>query len=353
MEKLPVNITPELHQEVSDKINQFRFEVLNMPALKDSSLKVHIRNYNLMSGHMEAKDDDDIYFLVKKDQVFSKLKTVETRTGLLSAPTRRNYLTALLIFLQVTKQDPHLIQSYQHEILLINSEERKKLGQLKYSEKEKENGIPTSQEITDALKALEQGEHLKYWHENLVNDVVIDNKAQYDEIAYWVTMKVYEFNRLRNDVASCFMIREEYYNKLSEKSREHNFLVMKEDCQWYFRFQDWKTKNEIEKFRDVAVAGGIEVNFMLSRWFITTNHGRKQYPFIINYKSKLRLTSKQFTDFMLKNNKKYLGYQIGTRALRKIYYSDKYAHIAEQLVQDQHSNLHSVGTIMESYTKVI
>ena len=73
----------------------------------------------------------------------------------------------------------------------------------------------------------------------------------------------------------------------------------------------------------------------------------------MNPKTNKQMTSKMFTDFMLKYNNKYLGHKIGTRMLRKIFYSEKYGDAIAQLKADCDASLHSVGTAMNIYTKVL
>ena len=63
-------------------------------------------------------------------------------------------------------------------------------------------------------------------------------------------------------------------------------------------------------------------------------------------------TTNQFTQFLQKWNKTILGKPIGTRMMRKIFYTDKYdEEIIDELQKDADNNLHSVSTAVNIYKK--
>lgn len=62
-------------------------------------------------------------------------------------------------------------------------------------------------------------------------------------------------------------------------------------------------------------------------------------------------TRNQLSQLFLTTSQEYLGKNISTTLMRKIYLSDKYAHVKEEMAKDAHVMGHSVATQQKIYVK--
>ena len=341
--RFPVQITD--HEETTDKINKWRYLQIQ-PPLKVQSVKQYISNYNRIAEHMNAKDNDKVYFLERYEDVVSALKTIPSRVGVISQSTFRNYISGLYQIGLVCEIDTEILHNYSN---------------LRDSMNQKQNEIIMNSEFTEAetlllsqLNNVDKTLTTTQWMYNILDTMSetifpIGPDPDMDKLSWFMTMRILLDHRFRNDLCGIYMGTEEQMNNSEWK----NWLVKRENG-WYIVLNDFKTKKEGDEEKNIKLSDGPEpgLNYYLDIWYNYKNKDIDIPPFINDKKNKTKmLDTKRFSEFLLKNNKKYLGAPIGTKLLRKMFYTEKYHGIISEITNDANQNLHSVGTALNHYAK--
>jgi len=187
----------------------------------------------------------------------------------------------------------------------------------------------------------------------------IIHMGQLSMYQYWVMMHMYMKHPLRNDLHEIQIVHNKAYDKKvtrgwGESKKEYdvfdktkNYLI-KEGQGFYLLLNDFKTN---KAGSGVAKKIVIEDKPLLKimRKFIKIT-GAEGYLFTVDGSNPF--TTNQFTQFLQKWNKTILGKPIGTRMMRKIFYTDKYdEEIIDELQKDAGNNLHSISTAVLVYKK--
>ena len=346
--KFPAEIT-----DIEDcflRVNAYRDSIHQDP-IKMSSLLTYIKTYNKLSKDIGYNDNED-YFMNDPKRVISFIKNMPGRGGVgISTNTQRNYFSAVIQLGQVCLLPRPLMKTYMLEREKLNKNYEKKLAKSEFDEKEKEQvPILTQFNIREILRDIpNKDEEVRIFLNYDGLDYRISEFDVYDKLVYWVTMWIYHFNRLRNDLCYCDMLTQVEL-EVHPKRDIGSFLVQQYNGDWHILLGDWKTKRQDDDSKRLNMKGGSMITNLLTKWF---NANGREGPFIKNPRTNTKMSSKMFTDFMLKMNDKYLGHRIGTRMLRKIFYSEKYGDFIKTIKADAEQNLHSVGTAMNIYTKEI
>ena len=189
-------------------------------------------------------------------------------------------------------------------------------------------------------------------------------------------MKFHSEHNMRNDCASLHWITQQNWRGIGQEQKESkNWLIGKSKGRgaydWRIQLNDYKTKKSTDKAFDVECSKSLSklINHYL------TNHWKKHYvtfediqttndysnfqmsPVFVkgrNDENVLEpITSNDMTVILQKYNQIYLGKKIGTKMLRRSFYTEKYSDIASDLKDDATSSLHSVGTAILHYTASI
>ena len=342
----------ELNEETTKTINDFRHSV-NLQPLKASSLGQYVGNYNTMSANREL--DGGEHYFHKPDDVFEWLKTTKSQRTkkLLNNNSRRNYLNMVIQFAPLCGVCPDMIQQYinhrdsLNEIYNVNNE----LSE--YTEDEKEK-IVTEAQIDSLLNKLRKVMNaLEVWKgSKTLNEL---SNSEEEMLTYFILMTFYKTHRLRNDIASLRVMKLADYNKLKNKGtkedpviKEHNLLIYGQR-ELFMVLHDFKTNKNGE---------GLSINITdkklkmyLGKFIRLIPESKDVHRPLIRYRKGEQMTAHQLTLFLQKNNMEHLGSPLSTRLLRKIFYSEKYGELIDEMKKDAKENLHSTGTAMNIYTK--
>tara|TARA_R110000824_G_scaffold111335_2_gene259706 strand:+ start:392 stop:1435 length:1044 start_codon:yes stop_codon:yes gene_type:complete len=323
---------------IGDQINAHRSKS-QMAPLKASSVGQYCSNYNIMSRLTEYKWDDPVYFLEDYDRIHAALLLPNKRTHKeLTENSRRNYLNAVIVMSQVAGCEGSTIQKFVDDRDALNQ---------KYNES-KQNGAYTPDEEANVVTQEEIEAMLLKLKKDLAGITQVSRSSVPDKLfqklQFYTMMSLYKEHRLRNDFATLQVIGLRPFKKLGDDMKKGtNFLVVGKDIK--IVLHDFKT-NKGNNAMEIPLTDKPLIRLV------------KNYIGMIGMNvplftgpTGLMMTSNQLTTFLQKHTLEYLGKRISTRLLRKIFYSEKYGHMVQELKQDAKENLHSVGVALDIYAK--
>ena len=327
------NIDKSDYQVIGDQINAHRLTKQQSP-LKMSSINQYCSNYNIISKLCDYKTEDETYFLADYDRVISSMNKNEKP---LSENTKRNYLNSVITMSQTCDIESSIIQKFVDDRDGYNKKynDKKEAGEV-FSEEEMTHQITQNDIIKVLIQIRKEVKGLDAYRPK--SEIT---KKTYNLLQFYTLLSLYSQHRLRNDFASLQVITKRDYNALEDKTG--NYLLVKgRDIS--IVLNDYKTnKDGTEKVIDITDKKLIT---LLKNYIkvIGTNTPLFTGP------TDLQMTSNQLTVFLQKYTKEYLGKKVSTRLLRKIFYTEKYGHLINELKKDATDNLHSTGTAMNIYT---
>ena len=377
--RFPSQITN--HEETTNLINEWRYKQIQSP-LKVQSVKQYISSYNRISEHMNAKDDDDVYFLNRFDDVIKAMETIPSRVGKITDSTKRNYISGLYQMGLVCEIDINILHKYSQLRDDMNKKQDKIIKKSEFTEKEMNllnrlnytvtagENLSTTQWMYNILDNMAQDKESAVYKFCSQKDYYISEEKDKQQVGWFMTMRILMDHRFRNDLCSVFMtehfvfaeetegiLTQEYAEQQVEDSYEEGNWLVKRKTGWHIILNDHKTKQEQTEKINLKLIDGPEpgINFYLDLYYDykkTYKDAEGKVPFInkANNVDEL-MDTKRFSEFIMKNNEKYLGSPIGTKLLRKMFYTDKYQGIISDIKKDAEQNLHSVGTALNHYAK--
>ena len=149
---------------------------------------------------------------------------------------------------------------------------------------------------------------------------------------------------MRNDVAGMIALKQGAFNKLPKEERDsNNYLVINKN-NLYFSLNNYKTKSKYGELKlDIEDK---ELKKILFYYLKRNGEG-------ILFKSQAGtpLTRNALTQLLTKISYQYIKKNVSTTLLRKIYSSDKYVDVKEEMKKDANMMGHSVETQQKVYVK--
>ena len=300
------------------------------PNIKDNSLKIYVSNLNKL---MKMFESDNLDFLKDEKKVLEKLKD-------LSDNTIRNYYNAILIYLMSINKD----NKYDDEIKVYGDlrddlnkkyEDQQATGTI--SEKQKENFVDIK-EVYDMIDKI--GNEIKEKKIKKKEDLTGKEKQL---LMIYIIYNIYVRLPMRNDIAGMEAISKRQYNKLTEEEKKaKNYLVV-EKGKMMMILNKYKTSKKYEENK-IDVPKDLE---KLLRLYIRINGMGK----LFTTSTGNELSRNALSQLLLKTSQKYMGKNISTTMLRKIYLSSKYADVKEEMKKDAKIMGHSVATQQKVYVK--
>ncbi len=300
------------------------------PNIKDNSLKIYVSNLNKL---MKMFESDNLDFLKDEKKVLEKLKD-------LSDNTIRNYYNAILIYLMSINKD----KKYDDEIKVYGDlrddlnkkyEDQQATGTI--SEKQKENFVDIK-EVYDMIDKI--GNEKKEKKIKKKEDLTGKEKQL---LMIYIIYNIYVRLPMRNDIAGMEAISKRQYNKLTEEEKKaKNYLVV-EKGKMMMILNKYKTSKKYEENK-IDVPKDLE---KLLRLYIRINGMGK----LFTTSTGNELSRNALSQLLLKTSQKYMGKNISTTMLRKIYLSSKYADVKEEMKKDAKIMGHSVATQQKVYVK--
>ena len=306
-------------EEIHETIHKAR------PNLKEISIKQYEQQLKKLKTLFEADNYD---FLSKPVEVEKKLE------GLHYTSVRNTYnaIIVLLLALNKDKEYDTLLKKYTElrDTLNTKYEEEQKSGVI--SEKQKGN-FASMDELNTLLSKL-KNEVLPLKKKNTLNQKDIST------IRSWILFNMLIRIPTRNDASNMLYITQRDYKKLSDKDKEeHNYLV-NERNNMKFIYNVYKTS---KKYGENIVPVPAELKPML-----------RTYLKIMDYKTGdniFPLSRNAMSQLLSKTSKRLINKSISSTMIRKIYLSDKYGDMKEEMEKDAKIMGHSKETAQAVYTK--
>ena len=284
-----------------------------------------------------------IHKFVDPDSDFDSLSWLDTKhydkvvefLDTLKLPTRKNYISAVLVALGTDKEkNEKLIEQYRNKLDLHSAEYNEAISSHQKSDKLEKNWA-TMAELRTIVNMY--GKELKM--KNIYNNEELSNK-EFDLFQQYLVGSLYTMMPpVRNDYANMKVISFKDYDKLKDK--KNNFLVIVGKNKKFFSFGAYKTE---ETFGVMTVPIRPAVNKILNDFLKHNTSGylllnKKREPLSDNGLTKL--LNKTFSP---------TGKKISSTVIRHVYLSEKYADVEAEKEKDSAAMMHSMST-QQDYIK--
>jgi hypothetical protein len=326
------------NEEIIQKITETRSK--QGREIQPSTMKVYINNINALSKMMnDGKSVAGFEWLENKDSVMEKLEEKK-----LNFTTIRNYLNAVIIYLYAFSEngslDP-LIKQYEIKRDELNQQYDEMNASNLWSDNQSKNMI-TRADLDNVITQI--GTEIK---QQKLKEKCICNVNQKGLLQTYLILNIHRTLPLRNELGCCKVMRKREYNKQTQEMKNKTNYLLIEKNNMTFHFNDFKTQKKYgERVIDIPSNLKRTIRFYL-RFFPDEDYLLCKWngePIGTNNVS--QLLTKQF--------KKRIGKSVSTTLLRKLYLSDKYMAVKDQLKDmetDNHIAGHSQATALKVYTK--
>ena len=132
---------------------------------------------------------------------------------------------------------------------------------------------------------------------------------------------------------------------MSKEVRENtNYLVINK-TKFVFYFNDYKTSETYDE-RIVQVPNSLKL--IIQKWLVIKGD---DIPNLFVMREGKGLNNNNLTKLLVRASQKYLGKNVSTVLLRKIFYTDKYSTMKKELIHDAGVAGHSPGMALNNYTE--
>jgi len=307
----------------TDKLNEIISK--SRPNLKPNSVKQYEVQLKKLKNLF---DSDDYKFLKNPENVNKKLEGLHYT----SVRNMYNAIIILLMALNSDKKMDKLIGQYSElrDELNHKYEDEQKSGVI--SDKQKDNFV----DMSEVEKMISQ----------LKSDVTKLKKKKTLTKMDISTLRAYTlFSMLsriptRNDASNMMYISQKAYKKLSDEEKQKNNYLVNERNNMKFIYNVYKTS---KKYGENVIPVPPELKPVMRMYIklMDYNVGDNIFPMSRNAISQL----------LLKTSKKYMGKNISSTMLRKIYLSSKYGKLKEEMKKDASMMGHSVDVAQSTYVK--
>ena len=306
------------------------------PDIKDSSVTMYCCNIKKLSKFMnDGEIVEGIEWLKDFEKVKKKLNGED-----LQYTSIRNYMNSAMIYLDCYGEHD-LIKIYTDYRDELNHKYEESNASGTWSDKQGKNVVSM-----DELKKLIQeiGDEIKF--RKLKEKGILGQINTYDRslIQLYMILSVHIILPMRNDLAMMKVIKKQKYNGLTDEQKKLNNYLVVERSNMFFVLNDYKT-SRVYKEKIIVLPQELRrlMRFYLqllptTDYLLTKNDGDP-------------LSKNGLSQLLIKATKKRLNKSISTCMLRKIYLSEKYSGIKDEMEKDSHNMCHSVGTALNVYVK--
>ena len=296
------------------------------PNLKDISIKQYIKSLNKLKDLFES---DNYEFLKEPNEVMEKLSN-------LHFTTIRNTLNAVIVYLMAVDGDKDIIKTYTEKRDELNKQYVEEQEKGIISDKQSKN-FATKEELNKMIEEMETQLKPIRKKEEL-------SKKEKALLQVYTIFNIYMKMPMRNDIAGMIALKQGAFNKLPKEERDsNNYLVINKN-NLYFILNNYKTKGTYNELKlDIEDKGLKKILF----YFLKRNGEG------VLFKSQVGtpLTSNALTQLLTKISKRYMGKSVSTTMLRKIYLSDKYSDVKDEMKKDSKMMGHSLDEALTVYVK--
>lgn len=309
---------------ISEAISEAR------PNLKSNTISQYESNLNKLK---KIFDTDSWGFLSDPDKVKENISH-------LHFTSQRNHYNAIIVLLMALNSDKKYTK-----IIDEYSDVRDKLNDM-YIESNKDSTISSKQAPNFAKK-----EEIDLMISTIAEELKkVDlkelplSKKDFALFQLYVLVNLYSKMPLRNDVAGMESITKGNYNKLSKDEQKSKNWLLIEKNKLSFILNNYKSnKTYGQKIIPIEDAS---LKKILRQFIKVSGPG-----VLFKSSSGKALTRNALSQFLLKFTKKYMNKSVSTTMFRKIYLSDKYSDMKEEMKKDSHMMAHSTGVAMSTYVK--
>lgn len=294
--------------------------------IKQSTLNVYGHKLKKLKSLFESPDSFD--FMNKPQEVFDKLKN-------LNYQTQKNYINAIIVYLQAINGDQQIIETYSKKRDIYGNKYNKAQESGVISDSQKDNFV-TSEEVAKMLSLMKKDiQSLSKESSEMSADL---NEL---EQAYMMVNLYHRFP-IRNDVAGMKSIRASDYKKITDNSI--NYLVIgKSDMK--IILNDYKTNKTYGQ--NIIEVEDLQLKKLLRKYVKD-----KGYGIMFKGRDGKPWTRNRISQILIKYSQKYLNKNVGSILLAKAYLSSKYdSNNYKDMVKDAKVRGHSVGVQQTIYNK--
>ena len=274
-------------------------------------------------------ETDNYEFLKEPNEVMEKLSN-------LHFTTIRNTLNAVIVYLMAVDGDKDIIKTYTEKRDELNTQYVEEQEKGIISDKQAKN-FATKEELNKMIEEMETQLKPIRKKEEL-------SKKEKALLQVYTIFNIYMKMPMRNDIAGMIALKQGAFNKLPKEERDsNNYLVINKN-NLYFILNNYKTKGTYNELKlDIEDKGLKKILF----YFLKRNGEG------VLFKSQVGtpLTSNALTQLLTKISKRYMGKSVSTTMLRKIYLSDKYSDVKDEMKKDSKMMGHSVDEALTVYVK--
>ncbi len=307
----------------TDKLNEIISK--SRPNLKPNSIK----QYEVQLKKLKNLFDTDDYKFLKTP------KNVEKKLEGLHYTSVRNMYNAIIILLMALNSDKKmdkLIEQYSElrDELNHKYEDEQKSGVI--SDKQKDNFVDMS-EVEKMISEL-KSDVMKLKKKKTLTKMDISTLRAYTLFSMLSRIPT------RNDASNMKYISQKAYKKLSDEEKQQNNYLVNERNNMKFIYNVYKTS---KKYGENVIPVPPELKPVM-----------RLYIKLMDYKigdTLFPMTRNAISQLLLKTSKKYMGKNISSTMLRKIYLSSKYGKLKEEMEKDASMMGHSVDVAQSTYVK--
>jgi hypothetical protein len=300
-------------------------EVFKNKAITESSKKLYCSNLKRLNGGLEVKD---FKFLANADKVAETIKESKPNT-------QRNYYIVICSVLGELKKDNKKYQKLYdvyYKILTQLNATLKDQTTKTTTENEnwlnKESIIAKLEDKKEILKEITKKRKL--------------NKEQFERLLDLIVLGLYTLMPPRRniDYLNSFIITNAY--NAEEHGTEKNYVDLANKT---FVFNNYKTAGT---YKTQIVPINEELFNIIKLYIKFRNDKSSNIPFLVDYENNPIMESNAITK---KLNAIFDGKKIGSSMLRKMYLTDKYSDVIENMKDDAENMGTSTGVMQTNYIK--
>jgi len=301
-------------------------QIDNIRNIKPKSLKAYMISLKKIYEAIDDKglDFDDMKWLKGKyyDNVIEFLETMKL-------PTRKNYISAIIVALSVHPvENKTILIKYRNHLDGIATEYNKTIQSQEKSEKLSKNWT-TMEELKKVVSRLKR--EVKERGLDKKDDWNNKNMELYQK--YLVGSLYTDMPPVRNDYASMDVIKFKDYDKLKNKNK--NYLVLVGSKKRFVSLGAYKT-SDVYGVKTIQI--NPIINKIITKWL---QHNKTGY-FLIN-KQKKALSENSLTKLLNKTFES-TGKSISSTIIRHIYLTELYGKVSKEKENDADAMMHSLET---------
>ena len=324
--------TIDLHMKITD------FKLSQGKDLKESSTKMYIGNIMKLSRHLnEGKLVDGYEWLMDIESVKKKLQ----EKGL-AMTSIRNFMNTAILYLQINEAGKDIIDKYMMYRDELNDKYEEIAATGKFSESQSKAYI-TMDELHKFIESIAKDLKSFKLKDKLKSNQSLINKEKH-LLQIYLVLNIHAEVPMRNDLAGTRVVKKDVFDNMSQEEQKKGNYLVHNRLNMFLYLNDYKT-DKVYKSKKIDLSKDLRkvVNFYLkfnegNQYLLTKLDGEP--------KSKNNLTQDLRNESLKRLNK-----AISTTMLRKIYLTDKYSDLKNELKKDNDNMMHSMKTALTHYVK--